>query len=122
LHDPQIANLRPPVDGDEDVLRLDVTMHHIRLVERHEAARDIGGEAKRGRHGQRATDEPVPQGATGDVFEDEEEIPLLVGELIVDGDNVRGGADTGPGNRLALEAGAEVLVSLRIGAGYGGSS
>jgi hypothetical protein len=106
----EVGDLRLPGRGDQDVLRLDVAVHHPEPVRLGEPGEHLLHDGERRGHAEGAAGaQHVAQRAAVDQLHDEEQ-PVLIGALVVDVDH-GGVVDAGRRARLPLEADAERRIT-----------
>ena len=104
VREAEVENLDPAVDGDEDVVRLEIAMADAALVRRHHALDDVARVAQRDveRRWAVEVDEPLPQRLALEPLHDD--VRLVIGDAeLVDRHDVRM-VQGGRRLRLALEA------------------
>ena len=110
----EVGHLEPAVGGDQDVLRLDVTVHDPGRVRRREPVEHPGHDLQRGRGGEppAVPEQPLERAPGHELHRQVQE--RAVGALVVDGDHV---LLRQPRHRLGLadEPADEFLVPGQLG-------
>ena len=109
LCEPEVENLDPSVDGDKQVVGLDVEMNDPAIVSRREAAGDLDRVIERLRHRQRVTVQPLTKRRAVEQLCDDERRAIVDADL-VDRDDIRV-AQAACCARLALESADAIRIA-----------